>query len=398
MISNLIQTFRWYGPADQVTLQSIRQSGATGVVTALHHIPVGEEWPLEEINKLKAIIHTGGLDWTTVESVNIHESIKTAGADRDKHIENYIGTIKNLASAGINVVCYNFMPVLDWIRTDLDFRLPNNASALRYNVSNIAAFDLYILKRKGAAADYTPEQQEKAKALLDSLSGDARHQLTNNLLAGLPGTNKTLSMDEFKGHLQKYANIDAQKLKDNLAYFLRSIIPHAEQAGIKMAIHPDDPPFSILGLPRIVSTEADLHDIISYCPSSSNGITFCSGSLGARADNDLPGIVERLGTNIHFLHLRNVRREADGSFFEAEHLGGSTDMYKVMKQVITEQKKRLDANRDDVAIVMRPDHGHKILDDFRHDTYHGYSAIGRLKGLAELRGLEMGIKRSLFDS
>ena len=289
------------------------------------------------------------------------------------------------------------MPVLDWTRTDLDFRLPNNASALRYSVSEMAAFDLYILERAGADTDYTPGQQQKAKALLDSLSADAKQQLTNNLLAGLPGTNKTLSMDEFKGHLQKYAGTDAQKLKDNLAYFLRAIIPYAEQAGIKMAIHPDDPPFSILGLPRIVSTEADLHDLVNYCPSPSNGITFCSGSLGARADNDLPGIVERLGKNIHFLHLRNVRREADGSFYEDEHLGGSTDMYAVMKKVIYEQKKRFDADREDVAIVMRPDHGHKILDDFRYNTYHGYSAIGRLKGLAELRGLEMGVKRALFE-
>jgi len=393
---NLIQTFRWFGPSDPVTLQTIRQTGATGVVTALHHIPVGEEWSLDEINNTKALINTAGLDWNVVESVNIHESIKTAATDRDRYIGYYINTLKNLAKAGINVVCYNFMPVLDWTRTNLDYRLPNHASALRCSMAELAAFDLYILEREGAYTTFSTAQQQKAKELLDSFSLDKKQQLSNNILAGLPGTNKTLSMDEFKVHLQKYAGTDAEKLKQNLAYFLQAIVPHAQEAGVRMCIHPDDPPFPILGLPRVVSTEADLLDVINYCPSPSNGITFCSGSLGARAENDLPGIVERLGAHIHFLHLRNVQREADGSFYEAEHLGGSTDMYAVMKNVILEQKKRLDSNRNDIAIPMRPDHGHKILDDFKYNTYHGYSAIGRLKGLAELRGLEMGISRSLF--
>jgi mannonate dehydratase len=397
MISNLLQTFRWFGPSDLVSLQTIRQCGANGIVTALHHIPVGEAWSPDEINKTKAIINTAGLSWDVVESVNIHESIKTAGGERDKYIEHYITTIKNLAKANIKVVCYNFMPVLDWTRTDLDFRLPNNASALRCSVSELAAFDLYILEREGAYTSYNTDQQQKARLLLDSLSNDKKQQLISNILAGLPGTNKTLSIAEFKGHLQKYAETDADKLKQNLAYFLQAIIPHAEEAGIKMCIHPDDPPFSILGLPRVVSTEQDLTDVINYSPSPSNGITFCSGSLGARAENDLPGIVERLGANIHFLHLRNVQREADGSFYEAEHLGGSTDMYAVMKNVIREQKKRVDAGRGDIVIPMRPDHGHKLFYDFDYNTYHGYSAIGRLKGLAELRGLEMGIKRSLFN-
>jgi mannonate dehydratase len=393
---NLIQTFRWFGPSDPVTLQTIRQTGATGVVTALHHIPVGEEWSLDEINNTKALINTAGLDWNVVESVNIPESIKTAATDRDRYIGYYINTLKNLAKAGINVVCYNFMPVLDWTRTNLDYRLPNHASALRCSMAELAAFDLYILEREGAYTTFSTAQQQKAKELLDSFSLDKKQQLSNNILAGLPGTNKTLSMDEFKVHLQKYAGTDAEKLKQNLAYFLQAIVPHAQEAGVRMCIHPDDPPFPILGLPRVVSTEADLLDVINYCPSPSNGITFCSGSLGARAENDLPGIVERLGAHIHFLHLRNVQREADGSFYEAEHLGGSTDMYAVMKNVILEQKKRLDSNRNDIAIPMRPDHGHKILDDFKYNTYHGYSAIGRLKGLAELRGLEMGISRSLF--
>jgi mannonate dehydratase len=396
MISNLTQTFRWFGPSDPVTLQAIRQTGATGIVTALHHIPAGDEWGLDEIKQCKANINKAGLDWPVVESVNIHESIKTAGADRDKYIEYYISTLKNLAQADVKVICYNFMPVLDWTRTNLDYRLPNNASALRFDMTGMAAFDLYILEREGAYSTFSKQQQEKAKACLDSLRAEARQQLINNLLAGLPGTNKTLSMDEFKGHLQKYAHVDAKKLKENLAYFLQAIIPEAEKVGVKMCIHPDDPPMPILGLPRVVSTEADLNDVVNACPSPSNGITFCTGSLGARAENDLPGIVERLGSHFHFLHLRNVRREADGSFFEDEHLNGSTDMYAVMKNIILEQKKRVEAGRDDIAIPMRPDHGHKLLDDFRYNTYHGYSAIGRLKGLAELRGLEMGVKRSLF--
>jgi len=398
MFSNLTQTFRWFGPNDAVTLQRIRQTGAAGIVTHLSHIPVGEEWTLDEINYYKKIITGGGLTWNVVESVNVHESIKTAGAYRDKYIALYIKTIQNLAEAGIKTVCYNFMPVLDWTRTDLDYRLANNASALRCDVRAIAAFDLYILERPGAYEDYNAEEMQKAKAFLDSFSADEKQTLINNLMAGLPGTNKTLSISEFKTHLQKYAGVDAAALKENLAYFLRGIMPAAEEAGVKMCIHPDDPPFPIFGLPRVVSTEQDLTDIVNYAPSPSNGLTFCTGSLGARGDNDLPGIVERLGQHFHFLHLRNVRREPDGSFYEDEHLNGSTDMYAVMKKIILEQKKRLDAGREDIAIPMRPDHGHKLLDDFNHNTYHGYSAIGRLRGLAELRGLEMGVKRSLFDN
>jgi len=398
MFSNLTQTFRWFGPNDPVSLQHIIQTGATGIVTALHHISVGEVWNIEEIRQRKLIIENAGLDWGVVESVNIHESIKTAGADRDKYIEAYITTLKNLSAEGVKIVCYNFMPVLDWTRTDLDFRLSNNASALRYDVVALAAFDLFILEREGANEDYSQSQQQKAKGFLDNLTADKKKQLIYNLLAGLPGTNKTLSIPEFKGYLDRYTNTDAAALKDNLAYFLRAIIPHAEEVGVKLCIHPDDPPFPILGLPRVVSTEQDLTDVVNYIPSSSNGLTFCTGSLGARADNDLPGIVERLGAHFHFLHLRNVQRQDDGSFYEAEHLGGSTDMYAVMKNILIEQNKRVAAGRDDIAIPIRPDHGHKLLDDFNYSTYHGYSAIGRLKGLAELRGLELGVKRSLFDS
>jgi mannonate dehydratase len=395
MFNNLEQTFRWFGPNDPVTLAAIKQTGATGIVNALHHIPCGDVWSIDEIKQRDAIIKSAGFNWSVVESVNIHESIKTAGSLRDKYIANYIATINNLASAGIKVICYNFMPVLDWTRTNLDFRLLNDASALRYHAPAVAAFDLYILKREGACADFSEQQQQVAKAFLDSISAAEKELLTNTIMAGLPGTDEVFTIDEFKEHLKKYQDTDANKLKENLAYFLNAIIPYAEKAGIKMCIHPDDPPFPILGLPRVVSTEKDLKDVVESCPSPNNGITFCTGSLGARADNDLPGIVSRLGEHIHFLHLRNVQRETDGSFYEADHLGGSNDMYAIMKNVILEQKKRLDNGREDIAIPMRPDHGHKILDDFNYDTYPGYSVAGRLKGLAELRGLEMGIKRSI---
>jgi mannonate dehydratase len=396
MFDNLEQTFRWYGSPDPVTLAAIRQTGATGIVTALHHIPVGEAWSLEEIEKRKNDILEAGLTWAVVESVNIHESIKTGGPEREKHTENYITTLTNLAQAGIKTVCYNFMPVLDWTRTDIDYRLPNGASALRFYAPALIAFDLYILEREGARKGFSAHQQQEGRLFLDGLSGDEKTSLINNVMAGLPGTRDVLTIDEFKQKLKVYKHIDAAALKQNLVWFLKAIIPEAEKLGVKMCIHPDDPPFSLFGLPRVVSTEKDLVDVINACPSPSNGITFCTGSLGARRDNDLPGIVNRLGKHIHFLHLRNVQRESNGSFHEADHLGGSTDMYAVMKSILIEQKKREDSGRDDVAIPMRPDHGHKLLDDFRYNTFPGYSAIGRLKGLAELRGLELGIKRSLF--
>jgi mannonate dehydratase len=397
MFSNLEQTFRWFGPSDPVTLAAIRQTGATGIVNALHHIPCGDVWSLDEIKQRNAIIDAAGFKWSVVESVNIHESIKTAAGARDKYIEKYIATLKNLGKAGIKVVCYNFMPVLDWTRTDLDFRLPNNASALRFSAPAVAAFDLYILEREGAYQDFNDQQQRIAKEFLDRINAKEKELLTNTIMAGLPGTDEVFTIDEFEDHLKKYQDTDVNKLKENLAYFLRAIMPVAEQEGIKMAIHPDDPPFPILGLPRVVCNEKDLEDVIGSYPSSNNGITFCTGSLGARGDNDLPGVVSRLGEHIHFLHLRNVQREADGSFYEADHLNGSNDMYAIMKNVILEQKKRIANGRKDIAIPMRPDHGHKILDDFNYDTYPGYSVIGRLKGLAELRGLEMGIKNLLLE-
>ena len=396
MFSDLEQTFRWYGPNDAVTLAAIRQTGATGIVNALHHIPCGDVWSADEIKQRQDMINAAGFRWSVVESVNIHESIKTAGDLRDKHIENYIATLKNLSEAGITTVCYNFMPVLDWTRTDLDFRLPNNASALRYQAPALAAFDLFILERENALNEFTPTQQRHAKEYLDSLTNDEKQHLSNTIMAGLPGTDDVFTIAEFKEQLKKYEDTDAKALKENLAWFLKAIIPEAEQLGVKMCIHPDDPPFPILGLPRVVSTENDLADVVNACPSASNGITFCTGSLGASGDNDLPAMIGRLGPHIHFLHLRNVQRESDGSFYEADHLGGSTDMYAVMKSVVLEQKRRAENGRYDVAIPMRPDHGHKLLDDFNYKTYPGYSVIGRLKGLAELRGLELGVKRSLI--
>jgi len=396
MFSNLEQTFRWYGPPDPVTLAAIRQTGATGIVTALHHIPTGEVWNVEEIEKRKNAVQSAGLSWSVVESVNIHESIKTGDSRREEYAEKYITTLKNLSQSGIKTVCYNFMPVLDWTRTDIDYRLPNGASALRFHAPAWAAFDLYILEREGAYGEFSSSQQEEGKRYLDSLTASEKKTLINNVMAGLPGTKDVLTIDEFKGHLEKYAGIDAVQLKRNLAWFLQTIIPEAEKLGVKMCIHPDDPPFPIFGLPRIVSTESDLLDLIDAAPSPSNGLTFCTGSLGARLDNDLPAMIEKLGKHIHFLHLRNVRRENDGSFYEADHLGGSTDMFAVMKTIIKEQKRREEKGRDDIAIPMRPDHGHKLLDDFNYDSFPGYSAIGRLKGLAELRGLEMGIKNMLY--
>ncbi|MFB9840967.1 mannonate dehydratase [Mucilaginibacter ginsenosidivorans] len=397
MFSNLEQTFRWYGPSDPVTLKAITQAGATGIVTALHHIPSGEVWSTEEIEKRKNVVQSAGLRWSVVESVNIHESIKTASPDREKYAENYIATLKNLSKAGINIVCYNFMPVLDWTRTDIDFRLPNGASALRFHAPALAAFDLYILEREGAYREFDRQQQANAKEYLDSLGAEQKQRLVNNIMAGLPGTKDVLTIDQFKGHLGKYKGIDADQLKQNLAWFLEAIIPEAEKLGVKMCIHPDDPPFPIMGLPRVVSKEEDLLDVINACPSPSNGLTFCTGSLGARGDNELPGMIDRLGEHIHFLHLRNVKREPDGSFYEDNHLEGSSDMYAIMKSVLKEQKRREENGRTDIAIPMRPDHGHKLLDDFSYDTFPGYSAIGRLKGLAELRGLEMGIKNTLYQ-
>ncbi len=388
----LEQTFRWFGPADEVSLADIKQTGAIGIVTALHQIPCGDVWEDKDILDRKEIIENAGLTWSVVESVNVHESIKIGSTERDAYIEKYKTTLKNLSTAGIKTVCYNFMPVLDWTRTHLRYTLKDDAVALRYDAIALAAFDLYILKREDSFAEFSESVQSKAKIYLSTLSGEEIKLLTATIMSGLPGTDEVFTIPEFKQHLVKYHTVDENKLRENLTYFLRAIIPFAEQEGIKMCIHPDDPPFPILGLPRVVCNEEDLKFIVNAVDSDSNGITFCSGSLGANPANDLPGIVERLGNKIHFLHLRNVQREADGSFYEAPHLEGSTNMFAVMQNVIKEQAKRAATGKGIVAIPLRPDHGHLILDDFKRNTYPGYSVIGRLKGLAELRGLEVGIR------
>jgi mannonate dehydratase len=391
-MQKLEQTFRWFGPQDEVTLADIKQTGATGIVTALHHIECGEVWEISEIIKRKEIIENAGLHWSVIESINIHESIKIGAADRDFWIEKYMNSIKNIASQGLKIICYNFMPVLDWTRTHLDFRLPNQASALRYDAVALAAFELFILKRDQVEEEFTATEKKKAEIYFNQLSSEAKETLKNTIMAGLPGTDEVFTPEEFKVHLKKYHQVDAAKLKENLAYFLNAIIPTAEELGVKMCIHPDDPPFPILGLPRVVCNEKDLLDVVNACPSPSNGITFCTGSLGANPANNLPEMVKNLAPHIHFLHLRNVTRELDGSFYEAEHLNGDHDMAAIMQNVIIEQKRRLAEGRSDIAIPMRPDHGHQILDDFNRNTYPGYSVIGRMKGLAELRGLEYGLR------
>ena len=388
-------TWRWYGPEDAVTLPEIRQVGATGVVTALYHIPCGEVWPTDEIRQYQQMIEEAGLTWSVVESVNVHESIKTAASDRDDYLEKYRQTLKNLAACGVYIVCYNFMPVLDWTRTQLNFPVADGSLALRCDVRALAAFDLYLLKRPSAQEDYSDQQKTAAQDFFNSLSDEERLALQRTIMAGLPGTDQVFELEELPQHLAAYKHTDARQLKENLFYFLREVVPTAEELGIKLCIHPDDPPFPVMGLPRIVSTEADLKELIEAAPSPSNGITFCTGSLGARGDNDLPGIVARLGQHIHFIHLRNVQREPDGSFYEADHLGGSTDMFAVMRALIAEQQARQQNGRDDLGIPMRPDHGHQTLFDADRVFVPGYSAIGRMRGLAELRGLEVGIRRMI---
>ncbi len=395
---------RWFGANDPVPLMALRQAGCQGVVTALHQIPVGDVWPVEAIDERKQLVEADNdrytpLHWAVVESLPVHEAIKKGLPSRDAYIDTYKQSIRNLAACGIQTVCYNFMPVLDWSRTNLQYEMPDGSRALRFVWEDFAIFDLCILKRPGAESDYEPEIIESAHRKFSTLSAGQIAELSNIVLLGLPGSEEAFTLDTFQGLLNEYATIGDAELRQNLYYFIQQVAPVAQEVGVRLCIHPDDPPRPLLGLPRVVSTEADLAQLMAASDVLANGITFCTGSLGIRPDNDLPGMIQRFGERIHFIHLRTTKREPDPrNFHEADHLTGDVDMYAVIKAIVLEQKRREQTGMGETSIPMRPDHGHQMLDDLTKKTYPGYSAIGRLRGLAELRGLELGITRSIDEA